>query len=391
MLHLLTNRLSYVLLIAASFETCPTFALQLALQSELKVLEVPQLVGQEELCLQELCSPKVLTKTTDCLGLSKTGFPLPADKMLKEAGNSKRVYFDRIKQLGYDENLEVVAQGKAEIRSKDCLAEHQKQIVAFVGDCMPRQTYEAFLRNSLASTSISVELTEGGKVVERSADGMESEEKVAFLGGDVPGEVNAFYQTWWCTSVDEMLSKLDNNLAFAHSDARVQGNGLVLWMGCSIWAFMVPDATAWGDEGREDQLRNLVTKVRARFPQATLIWDAPSWIDMGIMAADPPKPDMWKFTDRNVTTQQITFAKRDLVISREMGFSVVPRTAISMGYSGLQCDGIHNTPKSGGADAVDWGCPEYPAVEDLVLQAGLAAVCAQPGQGGPDEAICSPH
>jgi len=300
----------------------------------------------EEICVGDFCTPQTLVSINNCLELSKHGFPLETDVILQTNGNTKRGYFDYLKAFGYDTNLHVVAKGDRQIILPVSLISSGVERVLFIGDCMQRQASQSFASESQGL----VPSTEIG---------------------------------WMCDGTDRLISMVSDELR--QNGADHLGNGVVLWMGCGIWALTGGDIN-WVAK-REDMLRTTVSKVRDAFPGAKLIWDTPSSLNMAVLSAPPAKPDLWKFVDRNISRLTGTFAAIDRAVLRELKVPVVPRSAISASYSGLQCDGIHNVPKSAGVSEGDtWGCPSYPAAESLVLQAGLAALLG----GDADTVVCRP-
>mmetsp|Transcript_2409 Transcript_2409/g.7301 ORF Transcript_2409/g.7301 Transcript_2409/m.7301 type:complete len:237 (+) Transcript_2409:54-764(+) len=157
--------------------------------------------------------------TDDCWELSKPGFPLPVQSIL--AGHpSKMEYFDYIRTLGYDESLHVVPRGNPVHMDSDCLKGQNKEWIhmVFVGDCMERQSWEAFARNAEYKVPPEV-LTAARQMsdtdaklrprVSKSRNGQSweiGEDLVTW--SDHTRSVDSTYVRWYCGSMNQILRAL---------------------------------------------------------------------------------------------------------------------------------------------------------------------------------------
>jgi len=271
----------------------------------------------------------------------------------------------------------------------------RKSHFIFMGDCMARQSFQAYVRNRKGYAggpfdarlqSELLRMTEDERMIERLMMGILEdqvlqenqtsvlERMIEHMPKRMFTHEDASFVDWLSGDVDEAIRRCRELLQANALDPRQVS--ITVWADYAIHAFFTGRKEWIWD--REAQLRKFVVKFRAEFPRVRLAWMTTNYIDMEIMGAKPHKMDFGHFEDSGVpqiTRDQVAVDER---VMKSFGVPVVPRAEVSAAYRGLQCDGLHNEPHSN-THAEAWDCLGFPAVEDLILQAGLASLCDASG------------
>jgi len=100
-----------------------------------------------------------LSRVNNCLELSLRGFPLQVPTLMSKSHGNKMEYFDYLESIGFNTSLHVVERGQikqyANAALDDPAKRNAKAHVLFVGDCMARQSFEAYLRNLPESITLT--------------------------------------------------------------------------------------------------------------------------------------------------------------------------------------------------------------------------------------------
>lgn len=320
----------------------------------------------------ERAAPIQITQTSDCFTLSKGGFPLPTNALLKDLGWDKAKYFKHIKSLGYDETLHVVQKGTVEKFDK-CLGDMEKTFIVFVGDCMARQSFEAFNQIGSHGDRVSFTPAEVDMLEIMSLDVQKSAEL------SLPryvAKANSAYVPWHSGNIAEFLQECQHFLD--ESGLVPSRDNVMIWAGYDIHTFF---AGVHGDFGpfqdRRLKLKELVTRSRQSFPGVRVAWMTANHLDLDIMGSFPQKREFPRFVEQGVKKATENHHFTDEEVMQALNVTIVPRYQVSTTYAGVQCDGIHNNPHNiAGDHSESWGCPRYPAVEDLIVRAGIASLCS---------------
>jgi hypothetical protein len=323
-------------------------------------------------------------QTDNCFTLNMGGFPLPSGPLTHELV-TKADYFKHVKSLGYDESLRVVQKGTVE-KFDECWGNMKNTFFVFVGDCMGRQSFRAFSRISSEGDRVLKE----NKTITPAEDEMLEilsldQKKSAELS--VPKQYvvkgNSAYVQWQEGNIDEFIQRCQQ--LFDESGLDPSHDDVVIWANFAIHTYFFGSTGDFGvSQDRRLKLQELITRLRQSFPGARIAWMTANHLDLRIMESPPEKHDVRYFKQAGVKPKTIGTVAIDEDIMQALNVSIVPRYQVSKKYAGLQCDGIHNDPHNEtGADS--WGCPGYPAIEELILRAGIAAMCS-PGEFP----ICAP-
>jgi hypothetical protein len=318
-------------------------------------------------------APIRITRTDNCFTLNMGGFPLPSGAWTDKFG-SKANYFKYVKSLGYDESLHVVHKGTVE-KFDECWGDMKNTFFVFVGDCMARQSFRAFSRMSSEGGRVSFTPAEDEMLETLSLDQKKSAELP--LPKQFVTKGNSAYVQWQEGNIDEFIQRCQQ--LFVETRLDPSHDDVIIWASFAIHTYLFGSNGDFGpSQDRRLKLQELVTRVRQSFPGVRIAWMTASILDLHIMASPPEKHDVRYFNQAGVKPKTIRQVPMDEEIMQALNVSIVPRYQVSKKYAGLQCDGIHNDPHGEtGADA--WGCPGYPAVEELIVRAGIAALCS-PGE-----------
>jgi len=153
-----------------------------------------------------------------------------------------------------------------------------------------------------------------------------------------------------------------------------QNDNVILWMNFAVHAWFGGRNNWKPTDNRQKKLQELILAMRDAFPGARIAWQTSSYIDMDIMSALPAKGDVSRYSEFHIGDVTATATKEiDEPIMHALGVPVVRRYDITAAYRGLQCDGIHHSPHLA-TNANMWHCYGFGAIEDLILQSGLAAL-----------------
>jgi hypothetical protein len=247
----------------------------------------------------------------------------------------------------------------------------------FVGDCMARQSFRAFSRIG----------SEGDRVLKENKQFTPAEdEMLETLSFDetrsaelsVPKQyvvkANSAYVQWHEGRIDDVIQRCQQ--LFDESGLDPSHDDVVIWANFAIHTYFLGSKGDFGpSQDRRKKLHDLITRLRQSFRGARIAWMTASHLDLNLMASSPEGPHTHYYNQAGVKPKTIRTVAIDEEVMRQLGVYVVPRYQVSKAYSGLQCDGIHNDPHNE-TGAQDWGCPGYPAVEELIVRAGIAALCS---------------
>eukprot|EP00746_Dinoflagellata_sp_MGD_P025172 gnl/MRDRNA2_/MRDRNA2_159162_c0_seq1.p1 gnl/MRDRNA2_/MRDRNA2_159162_c0~~gnl/MRDRNA2_/MRDRNA2_159162_c0_seq1.p1 ORF type:complete len:158 (-),score=16.16 gnl/MRDRNA2_/MRDRNA2_159162_c0_seq1:134-607(-) len=125
---------------------------------------------------------------------------------------------------------------------------------------------------------------------------------------------------------------------------------------------------------RAAKLHELRSTMKSAVSGARIAWQTSRYVDMDTIWAVPEKPDAGFYESQGIQNAMAFHAKSiDEKVMNDLGVAVVPRYDITRNYRGLHCDGIHHRPH-GWTDSTSWDCFEFEAIEDLILQSGIAAL-----------------
>jgi len=300
---------------------------------------------------------RALRASSGCLGLSAGAFPLNVDQLLSQSSYSKAKYFAKLRAMGINSSIRMTEPTGLRLPNT-CLAQPGKprQHVIFLGDCMERMSYAAYLRN------------EGHELAAKRS---------ARIGEDFRGHhfvrgTTASYILWWSTSTLP-LEKMQRFLREQQLDPAK--DTVVLWMGSAIWGWFGGDKRWVQPQARAAMLTDALTNASLALPGVRLVWDSPSYIDLPLMGANPPKSNYAGFKPANVKiVDELTAI--DKATTARMRVPLTQRHFVGSIYRGLQCDGVHADPHLN-THSERWGCGGFEAYEDLVLQGGLYPACKQ--------------
>lgn len=332
--------------------------------------------GPAKQYLKVVANGAMLRKYNDCLGLSMHGFPLPVHELMRKAHRKKKSYFKYLASVGYDNRLYVAPRGAARQYGSSDLTDFAKRNaqaqILFVGDCLARQSFNAYAR----SLGLAVPGSATAKMI-RSSD-----------GGHMPGfefvDRNDVQRGWYKHEaapaflvpfndghIKNLTAKIESLLKENSLDSRK--DNVVLWMNYDLWAWYSGSVNWPHSANRAAKLNELISAMKSAFPGARIAWQTTSYIDLVIMKASPEKPDWWLFDHSIKHASENNVKNIDEPFMEKMGVAVVPRYDITKDYRGLQCDGLHHDPRAGQASQ-SWHCYGFLAIEDLILQSGIAAL-----------------
>lgn len=181
---------------------------------------------------------------------------------------------------------------------------------------------------------------------------------------------------WKGDSEEDVILKMADRISrwSSYGNTGSKNPLLVLWMGTS--AHHISQAYSEKTAGkpmnpwvadREQMVRTHLLKVKEMFPNATLIWDSPTYLDAKISAASPPKPDIAWMTAFNANRISKELLMADDKVCKELNVPMSQRWKLGRAYRGLQCDGVHHH----GA----YGSPGFLPFHTLVFQSALMNLC----------------
>merc|ERR1712232_125497 len=150
---------------------------------------------------------------------------------------------------------------------------------------------------------------------------------------------------------------------------------VVIWVGCYIHSFLGEGDSRWhGRYTRPKLISDFLQFVRDKWHNVTTIWVGPSFVDLPIMRAHPGKQLRDKYEKFNIPEVAGPMSEWDEEFTRLAHIPFVNRYELEKAYRGLHCDGIHIFPHAE-TNAASWKCQGFPALDDLILQAGLHSAC----------------
>jgi hypothetical protein len=283
-------------------------------------------------------APIEVVRTNDCFTLSMGGFPLPSKALAQELG-SKEVYFKHLKSLGYDESLHVVQRGTVE-KFDECLGDMKKTFIVFIGDCMARQSFEAF--NSIGSKGDRIPVTPD-EVEMLEIMSLDKQKSAELSLPRFFAKANSAYIPWHSGSIDEFLQECQHLLG--ESGLVPSHDNVLIWADYDLHTYFYGKYGDFGpSRNRRNKLQELVTRTRQSFPGARIAWMTANFLDLDIMGIPPVKRDFPKFVSWGLKKATSSHVVIDEEVMQALNVSIVPRYQVSTEYAGLQCDGIHNNP-----------------------------------------------
>lgn len=271
---------------------------------------------------------------SSCLFLNVSGLPLPVDALLSKH-QSKAAFFKPVMHSAQHATLH--AKGAMPILDATCLSSKLESLhILFIGDSIIREAYESWTRQGL-----------GGK---------------------------ANFTDWRCEgSLSDVVFKFASS-SLSVNNSHAQPVKIVIYAGCYIWSFFKA-RDAWHDAcARARAMSSSFEKIRSLQPHWTIIWQGPSLVDVAIMALPPSKIETDVFCRKGAAQRAPLLVTVDEKVTRDFKIPFVNRYAIDIRYRGLQCDGLHSSPHAN-TGARTWGCSEFHALDDLVVQSALYAAC----------------
>jgi len=266
--------------------------------------------------------PPRTRQSTECFGANVT-VPIPVERIMKRAGYTKRAYFKILYNDYIHDTATMLVQGGADRLDASCVRADTEMV--FIGDSIIRGMFDAWAARHEYNSSSSRYVPWGG------------------------------------------VEKLENVIA---QEIR-PSTSTILWTGHYVHSWFEGPPSWHDDVSRSRHLLSLFRYVQ-NYQLMKVIWVSPPHVNTRIMQAKPPKPGYRKFLKLwgSIVGHARVFADIDRRAALKWNVVFLDRLVIDLHFTGIMCDGLHTNK-----DRPEWGCHASPAIEEIVLQKGLYALC----------------
>jgi hypothetical protein len=301
-----------------------------------------------------------------CLDFNSNLFPLKVDSLLA-GGATKAQYWSKLAKMGLPTKLEIVG----DQLHHTCLKKGKEGLHVFIaGDSTMRGLYGEVM--TLMGKEVDPEIM-NRRMTFLENEFSDTEEQMTFamsnssnFDREIETGDGGFTYVEWIGKKDIL-----DTFASLTKSIDMKKESVVFWMGTAIHNLFPKHAkmAPWWANDRGQALRSHIAAVQERFPDATLVWDTPNYLDLSIMKASPPKHGIGWISSSDAMHKLQKWGQQDEEVCNALGVPFTSRTKLGRFYRGLVSDGMHYSAA--------YGSSGYQDFDLLVFQSGLSRACTQ--------------